>query len=86
MTSPVFDSREQAGRGLKAGKLVQELDRIGADLDYVAHMGPVEWAVCSHAAGVRHPSDKTKAVVVAVFARRQADAGKSPLDGIGLRG
>jgi hypothetical protein len=47
-------------------------------------MGPVEWAVCSHAAGVKHPSDETKRLVVFQFEEREKyETGeKHPLDGL----
>lgn len=83
---PAFNSHEEYSRGLKVSKLVQALDALGADVGYVRRMGPAEWAIAAHVADVKHPGEKTKAVVLAVYESRAANAGKSPLDGIGTRG
>lgn len=63
---PVSYSEEQ-GRAAKVGALVAALLKAGADLEYVTAMTPVEWALASHAADVRHPSDRTKALVLVQF-------------------
>lgn len=76
--------QEIEGRQRKVSALVDELTRVGATVEYVRAMGPVEWAVCSHAAGVKHPSDETKRLVVFQFEERQKyETGeKHPLDGL----
>jgi len=76
--------KEIEGRQRKVSALVDELVRVGASLDYVRAMGPVEWAVCAHAAGVKHPSDETKRLAVVAFEEREkyATGEKDPLDGL----
>lgn len=62
-----FSSHAEYHRGLKVAALVKALDDSGADLAYVRNMGPAEWAVAAHAAGVNHPGAETKAIVLAAF-------------------
>lgn len=75
---------EIEGRARKVSALVDELTRVGATVEFVRAMGPVEWAECAHAAGVKHPSEETKRLVVFRFEdRAKYETGeKHPLDGL----
>ena len=71
---------EATNRALRAVKLIEVLDAVNADVDYVTSMSTAMWEQVALAAGITFPSVKTRYVVERVFQERERRP--NPLIGI----